>query len=231
MKTMLALLALALATPLAAQTRRTTVTAGSTPAISLRPFFLVTGQQFAAKTTFEGVFGRSFEPYWGGGLQVALRNGIYVEASASRFKKTGQRAFLFNGQIFRLGGSPDNPQTLTATITPFEVTGGYRFRTSGRVLPYAGAGIGRYSYKEQSAFAEPSENVDTSHAGFLAVGGVELRVRRWVGIGADVQYTHIPGILGTGGLSKEAAAPNCSADCVEDDLGGIAIRFRVIVGR
>jgi hypothetical protein len=48
-------------------------------------------------------------------------------------------------------------------------------------------------------------------------------VARWVGVAADVQYTHVPGILGgTGTVSQQAN---------ENDLGGISGRLKVIVGR
>ncbi len=53
-------------------------------------------------------------------------------------------------------------------------------------------------------------------------GGAEFRVHRWVGVSVDVQYTHVPGILGTGGVSQQAG---------ETDLGGVAARFKVVVGR
>ena len=218
MKTLIACVAtLGLTIPLAAQSR-TTVASGDTPSLSLRPFVMAIGERFSAKTTFEATFGESFEPFWGGGLQLALRDGLFVEVSASRFKTTGQRAFLNNGQIFRLG------IPLTATLTPFEVTGGYRFRFQKypRIVPYAGAGVGSYGYKETSDLSEASENVDTRHSGYLAVGGAEFRLHRWVGVGVDAQYTHVPGIFGAGGLSKDAG---------EKDLGGIAARLRVIVGR
>jgi opacity protein-like surface antigen len=113
---------------------------------------------------------------------------------------------------------------LTATITPLEVMGGYRFKLRGapRLVPYAGAGVGSYGYKETSDFSDPSENVDTRHTGYLAVGGVEFRLHRWMGVSVDAQYTHVLGILGTAGISQDAG---------EKDLGGIAARFRVIIGR
>ena len=209
------LLALALAVPVGAQTRST---AGSddVPAVSFRPFFLGAAQRLAATNTFKAEFGQSVEPFWGGGLQVAFGDGIYVEIGASRFRKTGQRAFVNNGQAFPLG------IPLTATIKPVEVTAGYRFRVSPRVLPYAGIGISHYGYTETSDFADTGENVDATHTGFLVVGGVELRVHRWVGVGVDAQYTHVPGILGSGGVSKEFG---------ESDLGGTAVRVKVLVGR
>ena len=53
-------------------------------------------------------------------------------------------------------------------------------------------------------------------------GGAEFRLHRWVGLGADVQYTHVPGILGLGGVSQQAG---------ENDLGGVAVRVKLVVGR
>ncbi len=191
---------------------------GDAPAVSFRPFVMVIGESFAAKNTFDATFGQSFEPFWGGGVQVALRDGIYVELSASRFKKNGQRAFRFNGQNFGLG------IPLTATLTPIEFTAGYRFRLWQRrgSSRTPALGYGSYGYTETSGFADAGDNVDTRHGGYLMVGGVELRVHRLVGIGIDAQYTHVPGILGNGGISKDAD---------ENDLGGVAARVKVIIGR
>ena len=68
------------------------------------------------------------------------------------------------------------------------------------------------------------EDVDTQHVGALVVGGLEFRVHRWIALSADAQYTHIPGILGVD--------PNAlSTQANEKDLGGIAARVKVIVGR
>jgi hypothetical protein len=211
------LLALLVSAPLAAQSRD--AAAPDEPyAASARLFFLATDQSFAANTTFKAAFGKSVEPFFGGGLQVAMANGVFVEFGISRFKKNGQRAFINNGQTFELG------IPLTATITPLELSAGYRFFASGssRFIPYAAAGIGRYGYREESDFANAGDNVDTHHSGYLAVGGVEIRVHHWVGVAVDAQYTHITGILGAGGVSKDAG---------ESDLGGIAGRFRVLIGR
>ncbi len=186
------------------------------PAVSFRPFVIASTEWMAASRTFDAVFGQSREPFWGGGVQVALRNGIYVEISASRFRKTGQRAFVFNGQAFPLG------IPLTATITPFEVTGGYRFRLWPRVIPMLALAFPGHKYLETSDLADAADNVDTAHLGYLVVGGAELRVHRWVGVGVDVQYTRVTGILGGGGISGELG---------ENNLGGTALRLKVMVGR
>ena len=188
------------------------------PAISLRPFVMGTRQAFAAVNTFEAVFGQSRQPFFGGGLQVVLGGRFYADVTASRFRKTGERAFRYNGQNFRLG------LPLTAEIRPLEITGGYRFRFRRlpAIVPYAGGGFGSYAYRETSPSSDPDENVDVRHSGGVLVGGVELRLHRWIGVGVDAQYTHVPGVLGTGGLSKDAG---------EKDLGGVAARFKVVVGR
>ena len=80
-----------------------------------------------------------------------------------------------------------------------------------------------YRYEQTSDFAVASENVDETHAGFVAVGGAEFRASKWIGIAVDAQYTRVPGILGQ--------APSLSALVDEHDLGGIAGRVRVILGR
>lgn len=212
------LMALAFASPAAAQTRPAVLSPRDQPAVSIRPFALATGQWFTAKDTFDAVFGRPEQPFLGGGVEIAMRHGFYADVTVSQFSKTGQRSFVFNGQTFRLG------IPLTGTITPVEVTAGYRLRVGqgGRVFSYAGAGLGSYQYKEASQFSDPAENIDTRHTGFLGVYGFEFHVVRWIGLSADVQYTHVNGILGQGGISQQFK---------ETDLGGIAARLRIIVGK
>jgi hypothetical protein len=188
-------------------------------AITLRPFFLATFQRFAADRTFTAVFGRATQPFFGGGLDITFRKGIFVDLSVSRFSRKGQRAFVFAGQTYRLG------IPLTATEIPFEVSGGYRFARWHRVRPYAAGGFGSYSYKETSDFSTSDENVDVRHAGYHVLGGGEVRVGSWVAVAVDVQWTHIPGILGMGGLSQ-----GTGFGAAENDLGGVAPRIRVILG-
>jgi outer membrane protein W len=185
--------------------------------VRLRPFFLAADQRFAAQTTFDAVFSSTSESLWGGGADVVIRDRYFVDLAISRMSKSGQRAFLNNGDVFRTG------IPLHLTSTPVEVTAGYRFRVGkSRIIPYAGAGIGSYSYHETADFAAAGDDVDARHAGFVMMGGAEFRVSRWVGITGDAQYTKVPGILGQAGISKDAN---------ESDFGGIAARLRVILGR
>ena len=136
--------------------------------------------------------------------------------AASRFKKTGERAFRFNDETFRLG------LPLTVTITPIELSAGYRFGTARRIVPYGGVGVGWYRYQETSDVADDEENLDTRATGFLVHGGVDFRAARWFRVGFDAQFTRVNGVLGEGGFSREVG---------EDDLGGIAARLRFTIGR
>src|SRR5476651_273977 len=92
----------------------------SAQALEFRPFALATFQHFTAQQTFKAAFGRSEQPFFGGGLDIAFRDGLFIDLTASRFSKTGQRSFLFNGQTFGLG------IPLTVTEIPFEISAGYR---------------------------------------------------------------------------------------------------------
>jgi len=140
-----------------------------------------------------------------------------VDLSISRLSKSGQRAFVNNGDVFRLG------IPLRVTSIPIEASAGYRFRPiHTRLVPYAGAGVGSYSYTETSDFSTTGEDVNVRHAGVFVVGGAEFRVSRWMGIAGDAHYSRVPGILGQAGISR---------DVNESDFGGIAGRVRLIVGR
>ena len=210
MKTLTAalLMVLALASPSAAQ---------DAPYISVRPFLMISEQEFRAVTTFEAIYGQASQTFWGGGVSLTQEDRFYLDLAASQFNKTGQRAFrTVGGQVFRLGIAD------TVTITPLELTAGYRFHHWSRVIPYVGGGIGLYRYKEAAAFSTPDENVDTHHAGAIFEGGVEVRLHRWIGAGVDAHFTHVPGILGIGGISQDVS---------ENDLGGISVRAKIIVGR
>ena len=207
-RTLLLVSCLALASPAAAQ---------DPPALSIRPFVMGAEQNFTASDTFDAVFETARGPFFGGGVQVVLVDRFVIEVGASRFKQTGERVFRTTaGSIFRLG------IPLTATITPLEITGGYRFPISERIRPYVAAGVGSYAYKESSDFADDAENLDIRKTGFVVNGGAEVRLHRWVGVAADVQYSRVRGILGGGGISQQVG---------DNDLGGVAARFKFIVGR
>ena len=134
--------------------------------------------------------------------------------TASRFKQTGERAFVFNGEVFRLG----IPTTIS--VRPIEFTAAYRLPRVWRFRPYAGGGFGRQRYRETSQFADPSENVTRSDASYHVVGGAEIPLWRWFAAAAEVRYRTVRDAIGDGGVSQEFG---------ETDLGGTSVRVRVIV--
>jgi hypothetical protein len=180
--------------------------------VSLRTFALGSFQRMAANETFDAELESAVQPFWGAGGEVVVGDRAYFDVTLSRFKRTGERAFVFNNQTFPLG------VPITARVTPFELVGGIRFG-KGAIVPYAGAGVGWYGYTEESPASDAGESVDVSHAGFVVHGGAEFAVQKWIAIAADLQYTHVPGILGSGGISAQLG---------EQDLGGIAVRARVV---
>ncbi len=195
---------------------------GAAPAyaqVNVRPFVLFADEHFTASKSFNINFETAAASVWGGGVDVVVHRRVFVDVTISHMSKAGQQAFFdkSTGDVFRL----DIP--LKVMSTPVEISAGYRFRLkTSRVIPYAGAGFGSYSYRQTADFAAAGDDVDVRHIGFLMMGGAELRVRKWMGISGDAHYSRVPGILGQGGISK---------DVNESDFGGIAARVRVILGR
>src|SRR5688572_23114977 len=153
---------------------------------------------FAAGDSFEAVLGSRVGTVFGGGVEVVLARRVFVGVHVSRFRKDGTRVFTFEGDVFDL----DIPTTVT--VTPIEVSGGYRFSSwrSG-VVPYVGGGIGWHRYEETSSFAEDNENVDERNTGYHLMGGAELRLGAWLGVAGEAQWTSVPSAIGgdPGGVS------------------------------
>lgn len=205
------LLAVGTATSLEAQT----TSASDESRLSIRPYAAVSVERFAADSTFDAIFGSATGALPGGGVLVTRRR-LFAEIDASRFRRDGERAFASAEDGFGVG------IPLTVTIAPIEMSAGYRFPLQRFALtPYIGAGVGIYRYREESPTAEAGENVRATHAGWLLVAGAERQLHRYLAMSADVRYTHVPGILGQGGLSAAVG---------EHNLGGLGIRFRLIVG-
>ncbi|MGH9256319.1 MAG: hypothetical protein ACRD3C_17315 [Vicinamibacterales bacterium] len=187
-------------------------------AFLLRGFADAGATTFFAQRSFEAVLGSTRGLVLGGGVEAVLLRHIFVDLRASRFRRTGQRVFVFNDETFHLG------IPVTVTITPVELNGGYRFFPGSRLVPYAGAGIGWHRYKETSAFADASENLADRFVGFQVLGGAEVRMARWIGAAFDATWATVPGALGED-------ANSVSREFQESDLGGVTLRVKVIVGR
>jgi hypothetical protein len=185
----------------------------------IRGFADIGSTTFAATQSFETILGSATGVVFGGGVEGELPQHIFLSVRASRFRETGERVFVFEGERFGLGV----PSTIT--ITPLEFTGGYRVERRGwRVVPYGGAGVGRYRYEERSEFADASDNVKQSFTSYHVLGGAEFRVSRWIGAAGEVQWAAVPDALG-----QDANGVSAAFD--ETDLGGFTFRAKIVIGR
>jgi opacity protein-like surface antigen len=195
--------------------------AAAAPSHPPRPRFGIRGygegayQWFTAHDSFKAIFATSGGFFYGGGAQVYF-GPIYVDVGVSRFEKTGERAFVFEGDVYRVG-VPDR-----ITMTPVVVTAGFRFPAHAGTVPYVGGGVGTLEFEETSDFAEPGENVSERFTSYHAVGGVEYRATRWLFVAGELRYAAVPDALG---------APGISAEFDESDLGGLSVAVKVLIGR
>ena len=177
-----------------------------------------------AEDTFDAILDTRSGTDLGVGAQVAWQSGalrgLFVEFDASRFEETGERVFVHEGEVFPLG------IPLTVSLTPIEVTAGYRLnqvrrtRTGVVASPFAffgGGGVGSVGYSETDDEGEISERFTAWHV----MGGVDVTVWKALQIGAEARYRWVPDGLGAGGVSD---AFN------ETDLGGSTFRVRIGVG-
>jgi hypothetical protein len=216
-----------LAAPAAGETRQTRqpqrpparATRQAPPAVAIRGFADVGFRTFSASKSVEAVLGRSTGPVFGGGVEALLPHDTFVSLHVSRFRGTGERVFVSGGQTFPLGIAT------TITTTPIEVSGGYRFlRPRRRAVPFVGAGLGWHRYAETSEFAIDAENINETHVGYHALGGIEYRISRWVNASGQAQWTTVPGGLGVHPTSV-------AREFGESNLGGTVFHVRMTVGR
>jgi opacity protein-like surface antigen len=186
--------------------------------VTVRGFADFGSTSFSADRSFDAVLGSPRGPVFGGGVEALLPGHIFVSLRASRFRRTGQRVFPFNDQLFSLG------IPVTVTVVPIELTSGYRFDYGGPLVPYAGAGVGWHRYRESSEFADTDENVRDQSTGFHVLGGTDVHLARWVGAAFEAEWATVPDALGS--------SPNSVArEFQESNLGGFTIRGKVVVGR
>jgi opacity protein-like surface antigen len=175
---------------------------------------------FTAQDSFSAILGSATGMTFGGGGGIVLPPQIFVDVRASRFKKDGHRVVAAGGEVFDLGIAN------TITITPVEITAGYRFgRRRDTLRPYAGAGISWYRYQEDDVtVAAASETVSETFTGFHLLGGAEFRVHKYVGVAGEAAWAVVPDALGQQPSSVGTAFG-------ETDLGGATFRVKVIIGR
>lgn len=171
---------------------------------------------FAAHDTFEAVAGSATHTNFGiGMIATNLWRDLFVDVGWSQTKMDGQRVFVDDGTVYKLG------IPLDIIVRPLDTAAGWRL-TFGRFSPYGGGGVTAMWYRETSAFAESQDNVRETKFGPLALGGVDVMIVRSVFVGAEVRYRAVKGILGHGGASQAFG---------EDQAGGFSAALRVSFGK
>src|SRR4051812_15388077 len=130
--------------------------AATADAQSVRAFGDAGLEVFSAKNSFKAIFGKPSMPLFGGGLELGVPRRFFISIGAARVHRTGHRVFVFQNQVFTLNEAAD------VTITPLDVTFGYRFRSTG-LVPYVGAGGGWLRYKETSPHVVAGDSITLSH--------------------------------------------------------------------
>jgi hypothetical protein len=194
--------------------------------ISMRGFADAGLTVFTASQSFKAILGSPAGPVFGGGVEVGLTRNLFVSVGASRFSRSGQRVFVFQDQVFKLNESD------RITVTPFQLSAGYRFlgrRTPrptrpARFTPYAGGGVGWYRFSETSAHSTADEDEKTTNAGYHVLAGVETPIRKWMAAAVDARWSFVPNAFGD-------SASSVASLFDEHNLGGFTLSVRIIVGQ
>jgi opacity protein-like surface antigen len=210
-----AVAAASIATPAAAQVGGTVRRPAARPAPrGFRVYVRYDYEAMTASKTFDAVIGTSKLGGIGGGAEaLGLWKGLFARAAFSSVTDKGTRVFVFDGKPVSLGID------LTIDMTPVEVAAGWRFRRVWRLVPYVGAGGLLLKYDETSQFAADGENTSQWFTGYVAFGGVEIGLWKWIVAGIEGEYRGVPNALGDAGVSAQYR---------ERDLGGVVAR--VLVG-
>src|SRR5690606_3690191 len=127
-----------------------------------------------------------------------------------RFSADGERVFVTDDlDVFPLG------IPTTVSVTPVDVTAGWRFtpaprrpgaapaaqRRGMRVVPFVGGGVGVVQYRETADFAEAGDDASDSFGSYHVLGGVEIPFTRRLGASVDGLYRWVPDALGEDGVS------------------------------
>jgi hypothetical protein len=179
----------------------------------VRAFGTASPMFFTAKNSTETILGSATALFLGGGAQAVWPNGAFLLGSFEQMQKTGTRVLVSGSQVYTL------PLADQVTLTPISVTVGYREYKNRLLAPYVGVGAGWYRLRETT----PGQDAFTkAHVSGHFLAGVEKPLQSWLSVAGEFQWTSAPKILGESGLSAAQG---------EDDLGGVSLRVKIIVGR
>jgi opacity protein-like surface antigen len=182
------------------------------PPVGVRLYGFYEFDALAAADTFNAVTGSSTTNGFGGGFEVTnVASKLFIRGTVAHAGKDGERVFVNNGEIFKLG------IPLTVAMTPIEFGGGWRSVVDrrGRWAIYAGAGVVFLNYSETTPSGTADDNTSKTFTGYSLFGGFDRTFHKNLVAGAEVQYRGVPNAIGTAGTSAAFG---------ETDLGGFAIR-------
>lgn len=167
----------------------------------------------AATESAKAVFDSSGGVTFGGGIGYRFRSGLYFEAGARTFSKSGERVFVASpaSPVYKLGFPVE------VKITPVVGTVGWRFLPHSLVRPYVGAGGGMASYSEESTVAGEVTKTSESKPEFHGLIGVEAGRGRFR-FAVEGVYSSISDAIGLSGVSEVYG---------EKDAGGFSILGRL----
>jgi opacity protein-like surface antigen len=187
--------------------------------IDIGGYAMVGRFNIAATESFDAILGEHAGTIFGGGARIGIPlGGLFVDVGAWRFRGEGERVFVSGGTAYPLG------IPVEVTMTPLEVSGGwrFRFRQVPKLIPYVAGGFTSMQYRETSDFAEADEDIEETFNGYHLSGGAEYKITRWLGVAGEVAWTTVPDAIGEAGVSEAFD---------EHDLGGTTFRFKITIGR
>jgi outer membrane protein with beta-barrel domain len=190
--------------------------AAASAQVTVRGFADAGFMTFSATDSFKAILGKSSGPLYGGGIEFGDRQ-FFLSLGARRFSHEGHRVFVFENQVFTLNVNDK------VTVTPVDLTFGYRFRSHG-LVPFAGGGVSWSRFTEISDHATDDENVKHTYRGGHIMGGAEVPLQRWLAAAVDAQWSAVPDDF-------DAAATSVAKLYDEHDLGGFTVRARIVFGR
>jgi hypothetical protein len=153
--------------------------------------------QMAAENSASAVFGSRGGGTFGAAARYTFGPGIFVSAGLRRFSRDGERVFVAgpSDPVYKLG------YPLTIDVNPVFFDAGWRFRPGRLLVPYAGIGVNRTSYKEASTVAGQPYSDSRTKTGFELLFGVEVG-RGFLRLGGEATWSTVSDAVGLGGVTQ-----------------------------
>lgn len=171
--------------------------------------------QMTAENTASAVLGVRGAGTFGAAARYTFGPGIFVSAGFRRFSRDGERVFVAapNDPVYKLGFP------VTIDVNPVFFNAGYRFRPGRLLVPYAGVGLNRTSYKERDEVVGAVATDSRTKTGFQLLFGVEVG-RGFFRLGGEATWSTVSDSVGILGVSQVYN---------ENNLGGWTYVGRVVL--